>query len=103
RNFNITSADSALVISSSGCNVVPIEVAEQFKSRGVRVVAILSAAHAEATPSKRPDGKKLRDFADVVLDTGAPAGDAMVKVPGLDNPVSPGSTLGGCMLINCLK
>ena len=103
RNFNITSADSALVISSSGCNVVPIEVAEQFKSRGVRVVAILSAAHAEATSSKRPDGKKLRDFADVVLDTGAPVGDAMVKVSGLDNPVSPGSTLGGCMLINCLK
>ena len=103
RNFNLSAADSALVISSGGCNIVPIEIAEQFQKRGVRVVAIHSAAHAEASASKRPDGKKLRDFADLVLDTGAPVGDAMVKVAGLDNPVSPGSTVGGCMLINCLK
>ena len=103
RNFRITKQDSALVISSSGCNLVPIEMAEQFRKRGVRVVAIHSKAHAEATKSQRPDGKKLADFADLVLDTGAPAGDAMVRISGLETPVSPGSTVGGCMLINCLK
>jgi hypothetical protein len=31
------------------------------------------------------------------------SGDAMVTVPGLDTPVAPGSTVGGCMLVNCLK
>jgi uncharacterized phosphosugar-binding protein len=103
RNFALTKADSALVISSSGCNIVPVEIAEEFKKRGVRVVAIISVKHGEATASKRPDKKKLQDFADIVLDTGAPAGDAMVRVPGLETPVSPGSTVGGCMLINCLK
>jgi len=103
RNFNIKKADSALVISSSGCSIVPIEMAEQFQKMGVRVVAIHSRAHAEATSSKRKDGKKLEDFADMVLDTGAPVGDAMVRVPGLDTPVAPGSTLGGVMLINCIK
>jgi uncharacterized phosphosugar-binding protein len=103
RNFALTRADSALVISSSGCNVVPIEMAEQFQKRGVRVVAIVSSAHGRATPSKRGDGKKLQDIADLVLDTGAPVGDAMVRVPGLEMPVAPGSTVGGCMLINCVK
>lgn len=103
RNFATSDKDSALIISSSGCNIVPIEMAEQFRARRVRVVAIISMAHGEATPSKRTDGKKLRDFADLVLDTGAPAGDAMVRVPGLDTPVAPGSTVGGCMLVNCLK
>src|ERR1041385_3405770 len=103
RNFTITPEDSALVISSSGCNIVPIEMAEQFKLRGVRVVAIISSKHGEATRSRRADGKKLQDFADLVLDTGAPIGDAMVKVPGLETAVSPGSTVGGCMLINCIK
>ena len=39
----------------------------------------------------------------MVLDTGAPAGDAMVVVPGLDTPVSPGSTIGGCLVVNTLK
>jgi uncharacterized phosphosugar-binding protein len=103
RNFDIAPADSALVASSSGGNVVPIEMADQFRRRGVKVVVILSRRHAEASPSRHPSGKKLWDFADLVLDTGAPAGDAMVKVPGLESPVSPGSTIGGCLLINAIK
>jgi uncharacterized phosphosugar-binding protein len=103
RNFALSRQDSALVISSSGCNVVPIEMAEQFQKHGIRVVAIISVSHGNATPSRRNDGKKLQDFADLVLDTGAPIGDAMVHIPGLDTPVAPGSTVGGCMLINCLK
>jgi uncharacterized phosphosugar-binding protein len=37
------------------------------------------------------------------LDTGAPAGDAMVKIDGLDTPVAPGSTVGGVLIINSLK
>src|SRR5919107_364693 len=28
RNFDVTSVDTALVVSSSGCNVVPVEMAE---------------------------------------------------------------------------
>jgi uncharacterized phosphosugar-binding protein len=67
------------------------------------VVALLTAAHSAASVSKRSDGKKLSDFADLVLDTGAPAGDSMVRVEGLDTPVAPGSTVGGAVLINCIK
>src|SRR5436309_6965616 len=33
RNFDLSAKDSALVISSSGCNVVPIEIAEEFQTR----------------------------------------------------------------------
>lgn len=103
RNFKITKQDSALIASSSGCNVVPIEMAQAFKQQGVRVVAIVSKLHAEASRSQHASGKKLQDFADLVLDTGAPVGDSMVKIDGLETPVSPGSTVGGCMLINAIK
>ena len=103
RNFDLSPQDSALVISSSGCNVVPIEIAEEFQRRSVRVVAIISRAHSDASASRREDGRKLQDFADLVLDTGAPVGDAMVQVPGLDTPVAPGSTVGGCLLVNGIK
>src|SRR5438105_6643874 len=103
RNFDLSPADSALVASSSGCNIVPIEMAEQFRRRGIKVVAIVSRRHSEATASRHPSGKKLQDFADLTLDTGAPPGDAMVRVAGLETPVSPGSTVGGCLLVNCLK
>jgi uncharacterized phosphosugar-binding protein len=66
-------------------------------------VAIVSRAHAEASPSRHPEGRRLQDVADLVLDTGAPAGDAMVRVRGLDTPVSPGSTVGGALLVNAVK
>ena len=103
RNFDLAPTDSALVISSSGCNVVPVEIAEQFQKRGVRVVAIISKAHSEASTSRHADGKKLQDCADLTLDTGAPVGDAMVRIAGLDTPVAPGSTVGGCLLVNSIK
>lgn len=103
RNFDISSQDSALIISSSGCNVVPIEMAELLQKKNVRVVAIITKEHSEKSRSKRPDGKKLSDFADLTLDTGAPAGDAMVYIDGLSTPVAPGSTVGGAMIINTIK
>jgi uncharacterized phosphosugar-binding protein len=103
RNFDTSEMDTALIISSSGTNVVPVEMAEIFQQRGVKVVALITEKHSKASKSKRSDGKKLGDFADLILDTGAPVGDAMVMIENLDTPVAPGSTVGGAMLINCLK
>lgn len=103
RNFDTSPQDTALIISSSGCNVVPIEMAEEFRKRNIKVVALVSRLHLEGSTSKKADGKKLTDFADYVLDTGAPLGDAMLYLDGLDSPVAPGSTLGGVLLINSLK
>lgn len=103
RNFDLSSDDTALVISSSGCNIVPIEMAEQFQKRRVKVVALITKAHAAASKSKDARGKKLEDFADLILDTGAPVGDAMIRVDKLDEPVAPGSTVGGAMIVNSIK
>ncbi len=103
RNFALTKTDTALIISSSGCNVVPIEMAELFQEAGIKVVAIVTQDHLEKSTSKRLDGKKLTDFADLVLDTGAPAGDSMVWVNNLATPVSPGSTVGGILIVNSIK
>ena len=103
RNYELSKEDSAFVVSSSGCNLVPIEMAEGFRKVGMKVVALISRRHAEASESKDRRGVKLQDFADLVLDTGAPVGDAMVRVEGLPTPVSPGSTVGGCMVVNAIK
>lgn len=103
RNFDLDDKDVGLVISSSGCNIVPIEMAELFQKLGMKVVGIVSQVHSDASTSKDSRGKKLTDFCDLILDTGAPVGDAMVHLEGLDTPVAPGSTVGGCMLINSLK
>lgn len=103
RNFDLSEQDCALVVSSSGTNIVPIEMAENFQKKGIKVVALITAEHSAASSSKRADGKKLGDFADLILDTGAPVGDSMVYIDGLDTPVAPGSTLGGVLVVNCIK
>ncbi len=103
RNFDLRAEDSALVISSSGCSVVAVEMADLFRQRGMHVVAMVSRRHCTASTSQHPQGWKLDGLAELVLDTGAPLGDAMVHIPGLATPVSPGSTVGGCLLINALK
>jgi len=48
RNFAITQEDSALVISSSGCNIVPIEIAEEFSA------AAFASSPSSATNTARP-------------------------------------------------
>ena len=103
RNFGLKENDCALVISSSGCNIVPIEMAELFQQHKIKVVALVTTAHLEKSKSKRADGKKLSDFADIILDSGAPAGDSMIYIDGLETPVSPGSTVGGIMIVNTIK
>jgi len=103
RNFSLDKKDTALIISSSGCNIVPIEMAELFQQKGIKVVALVTKAHLEKSKSKRSDGKKLTDFADLALDSGAPIGDSMITVDGLITPVSPGSTVGGVIIINSIK
>ena len=103
RNYDLSAKDSALVASSSACNVVPFEIAQELQQRGVKVVALITRQHSDASESRHESGKKLQDFANLVLDTGAPAGDAMTVIDGMDTPVSPGSTVGGCMIVNALK
>ncbi|MBS1575007.1 MAG: SIS domain-containing protein [Bacteroidetes bacterium] len=103
RNFGLDERDTALVISSSGCNIVPIEMAELFQRKKIKVVALVTKEHLAKSTSKRADGKKLSDFADLVLDSGAPVGDSIVYIPGLETPVAPGSTVGGVMIVNTIK
>jgi uncharacterized phosphosugar-binding protein len=103
RNFDIQSTDCALVISSSGTNVVPVEMAELFQQKKIKVVALLTRQHSAKSESKRADGKKLGDFSDLILDTGAPVGDAMIQIPNLLPPVAPGSSVGGVLIVNAIK
>lgn len=103
RNFSLDERDTACIISSSGCNIVPIEMAELFQKKKIKVVALVTKEHSTKSNSKRSDGRKLVDFADIVLDSGAPVGDSMVHIEGLDTPVSPGSSVGGIMIVNSIK
>ena len=103
RNFKFGPDDVFMVFSNSGVNGVVVDVALGAKERGMPVIAVVSVDHCTKSAAKHSSGKKVIDIADLVLDNGAPAGDAMVEVDGLDDPVGPGSTLGYAAVVNALK
>ncbi|GAA2706873.1 SIS domain-containing protein [Micromonospora olivasterospora] len=75
-------SDVFVVASNSGVNGAIVEFAGLVKERGHGLVAITSAQHSARMTSRHPSGRKLADFADVVLDNGAPYGDATLPLPG---------------------
>jgi uncharacterized phosphosugar-binding protein len=85
--------DALIVFSHSGINPVILDLALGAQERGLRVVGVTSRPHSSAVESRHSSGERLYEVADVVIDTGAPLGDAAVRVEGLDDPVSAVSTV----------
>lgn len=103
RNFVFAEPDSFIIFSNSGVNEVVVEVALEAKKRDLPVIAVLSQAHCAATAPKHSSGHKLSDVADITIDNGTPAGDALVHIEGMADPVGPGSTIGAAAVTNALK
>ncbi|MEU7746354.1 SIS domain-containing protein [Nonomuraea sp. NPDC049158] len=74
--------DVFVLISSSGINGAVVELATIVKERGHPLIALTSVQHSSQMTSRHPSGRKLLDLADVVLDNGAPYGDAILELPG---------------------
>jgi uncharacterized phosphosugar-binding protein len=103
RNFVLRPPDSFIVFSNSGVNEVVVEVALEAKRLDLPVIAVVSLDHCLKSAPKHSCGKRLTDIADVTIDNGTPAGDAMVQIEGLADPVGPGSTIGAAAVTNAIK
>jgi uncharacterized phosphosugar-binding protein len=103
RNFHFGPDDAFIIFSNSGVNAVVIDVAAAAKERGLPVIAVVSFDHSARTSARHSSGTKLIDLADVTIDNCTPAGDAMVPIDGLDDPVGPGSTIGFAAIANAIK
>ncbi len=98
----ITKDDLLIVHSNSGRNTVAIEMAEEARKMGVFVIALTSKAHSNAVTSRHPQGYKLMDVADLVIDNCGVPGDAICEIPGLKARVASTSTVVGAALMNSL-
>jgi uncharacterized phosphosugar-binding protein len=74
--------DVFVLASNSGVNGAMVEFAALVREKGHRLIVITSTEHSGRMTSRHPSGRKLADFADVVLDNGAPYGDATLPLPG---------------------
>ncbi len=91
---NLRAGDVLLLGSVSGKNRVPVELAKTCREIGVKVIAFTAMAYTSKVESLHPSGKRLFEVADVVIDVGAPYGDAAVKIEGLEINALPVSGAG---------
>jgi len=101
RQYQLKAGETVIVISNSGKNASPIDVALYAKARGLTVAALTCVAMSKATPSQHPSGRKLFEVADHVLDNCGVPGDALVDLGG-GVSAGPTSTLAGCSVLNWL-
>ncbi|MFI0711836.1 SIS domain-containing protein [Streptomyces inhibens] len=85
--------DVLVIISLSGRNALPVEMAMNARALGIKVIGVTSVAYTEATTSRHASGSFLKDHCDIVLDSRIPVGDAELTLPGIDAPFAPASTV----------
>jgi uncharacterized phosphosugar-binding protein len=101
RQYQLNAGETVIVISNSGKNASPVDVALYAKAKGLTVAALTCLSMSRVTPSHHPSGKRLFEVADYVLDNGGVPGDAIVEVAdGVS--AGPTSTLIGCSVLNWL-
>lgn len=100
--YRIDRDDVVLIVSNSGRNAYPIELALCAKERGAQVIALTSIDHSSKTESRHSSGKKLMDLADLVIDNCGTAGDSALKPEGMKAAICPTSSIANAFIVQAI-
>ncbi|MFF4254208.1 SIS domain-containing protein [Streptomyces sp. NPDC001663] len=89
----LRAGDVLVIISLSGRNALPVEMAMNARALGVRVIGVTSVAYATETRSRHVSGTYLKDHCDIVLDSKIALGDATLTLDTIQAPFAPASTV----------
>lgn len=98
----VQAGDALVIISLSGRNALPVEMALSARAAGIKVIGVTSLSYAtgpDAPTSRHVSGSYLRDHCDVVLDSKIAIGDAELTHEGVDTPFAPASTVTASALM----
>ncbi|MFF7470937.1 sugar isomerase domain-containing protein [Streptomyces sp. NPDC008092] len=89
----LRAGDALVIISLSGRNALPVEMAVSARDRGAKVIGVTSVAYAAETTSRHASGTYLKDHCDIVLDSKIAVGDAELTLDTIPAPFAPASTV----------
>ena len=99
-SYKIDKDDIMIIISNSGRNSVPVEMAMKAKKMGLKLIVITALGQSMNATSRHSSGKKLYEFADVLLDNRVPSGDSLLSFNGVKS--APGTTIVGSFIVNSI-
>ncbi|WP_066251658.1 SIS domain-containing protein [Neobacillus drentensis] len=99
-NVMIQPQDVVIVVSTSGRNPVPIDVAEIAKNKGAFVIGITSFVYTQSVTSRHKNGKYLYYSTDLAIDNHIKVGDALMEHENLAVSFGSGSTVVGVAIVN---
>lgn len=99
-SYEIKPGDIMIVISNSGRNAMPIEMAMRCQKEGVYVIALTNLEQSRNATSRHPSGKRLFECADCIIDTCVPSGDACLDLEGIKT--GPASSIVSMYLLNTI-
>ncbi|MEG3627371.1 SIS domain-containing protein [Streptomyces poriticola] len=98
----VREGDALVIISLSGRNALPVEMAMNARALGVRVIGVTSVAYATETRSRHASGTFLKDHCDIVLDSKIAVGDAELTLDTVPAPFAPASTVVTAALLQAV-
>ncbi|MBN1267883.1 MAG: SIS domain-containing protein [Anaerolineales bacterium] len=101
-NTPIKTGDVLILVSVSGRNPVPVEMAKIARERGITVIGLTSHAYAASVTSRHSSGKKMSDFADIVLDNKVDVGDAVLEMKEIPQKFCPASGVTSIAILQSL-
>lgn len=94
--------DVIIIHSVSGRNAVTIDMAKAAREKGVTVIVVTNMNMATSVSSRHASGKKLHDFADILIDNHGDLGDATIKLEGFAQKIASTSTVVGAAILNAV-
>ncbi|MBA3869211.1 MAG: SIS domain-containing protein [Anaerolineae bacterium] len=101
ERYPLAQGDTLVVFSNSGVNAAPVEMAKIAKERGLTLIAVQSNAYSSQTVAGAM-GKKLGDYADIIINNHLPPGDSLIKLNTEGLKTGAGSTVIGAFVLNAL-
>ena len=100
KRSDIRKEDIVVLISNSGRNPLPIEIALKCHEIGAKIIVVTSLESSKELSSKHSCGKNLWELGDVVLDNRVMKGDSTIEVPGLPVRVCGTSSVSAAVMLN---
>jgi len=104
--YEVKEGDPLILVNFYGLNPIAVDVAMEAKKRNIKLVTVNSHGFAHIVPKdfkwRHPSKKNIHDLADVAVDNHVPYPDAVLKVKGIEETITPTATIATCFTLNCI-